>query len=651
MKHTNWIKGTSVALSFLGTLLIVLNTIATSSSDYKNLVDGIFGIHYSSSINENEETFDYRSKFKNTTELLIDRARIAEQLEQEGIVLLKNENNTLPLKNNENQEPKVTILGSRAFTFKNNAERTGLRDILPGTDKELNSYAGIVGSRTWRMEPTLYTEEGNKNAQKVKLPITLIDGLNHQNIKVNPSCEKVYANKPFPSPVGGSEVDGSFAEPFSVNEPGISKGEFSELDVYNDGVIVVIGRMSGEGREYIPGERGIANKSDGSKSTLNLSNSERELINVANEIAPGKVVVIVNSAIPMEIEELKNDNRVSSILWIGLPGLYGMDGVAKVISGAINPSGSLPDVFAVDASASPAAQNYEVEAANGKKFAWKNGPEKGATDTNTYYYTVLAEGIYDGYYYYETRYNDTVFATGNASDGTGAGRESVDNRWAYENEVTYSFGFGLSYTNFDLEILENEKGQKYSFDPETLSISTQIKVKNTGAVAGKKAVQVYVSSPFTDYDKANQVEKSAIQLMGFEKTKLLEPNEEETITINVPIKYLGSYQETLTHDGLDKGGGYILEDANYFLAVGNGAHQALNNVILAQDNSKLASLYVEDYDAEPNANLAFAFNPAQEKSLTSLDRGNFEDGINSQLLNKNKDGVITKNQISDADYK
>ena len=135
MKHTNWIKGTSVALSFLGTLLIVLNTIATSSSDYKNLVDGIFGIHYSSSINENEETFDYRSKFKNTTELLTDRARIAEQLEQEGIVLLKNENNTLPLKNNENQEPKVTILGSRAFTFKNNAERTGLRDILPGTDK------------------------------------------------------------------------------------------------------------------------------------------------------------------------------------------------------------------------------------------------------------------------------------------------------------------------------------------------------------------------------------------------------------------------------------------------------------------------------------------------------------------------------------
>ena len=228
--------------------------------------------------------------------------------------------------------------------------------ITPG----LGDNAGIVGSRTWRMEPTLYTEEGNKNPQKVSLPITLIDGLNHQNIKVNPSCEKVYANKPFPSPVGGSEVDGSFAEPFSVNEPGINKGEFSELDVYNDGVIVVIGRMSGEGREYIPGERGIANKSDGSKSTLNLSNSERELINVANEIAPGKVIVLVNSAIPMEIEELKNDNRVSSILWIGLPGLYGMDGVAKVISGAINPSGSLPDVFAVDASASPAAQNYEA---------------------------------------------------------------------------------------------------------------------------------------------------------------------------------------------------------------------------------------------------------------------------------------------------
>ena len=647
MKKTLWIKGTSVVLSFVGTLLIVLNTIATSSSDYKNLVDGIFGIHYSASTTNNIETYNYRSKFKNTTELLTDRARIAEQLEAEGVVMLKNDNNALPLRKNVDQELNVTLLGSRAFTFKNNAERSGLRDILPGEDKELNVYAGIVGSRTWRATPTLY-EADNKTPHKVKLPITLIDGLNHQNIKVNPSCEQVYANKTFPSPVKGSEIDGSFAGPFSVNEPQVTKNEFSQLNVYKDAAIVMIGRMSGEGREYIPGERGIADKTDGSKSALNLSNSERELINIANEIAPGKVIVLLNSAIPMEIEELKNDERVSSILWIGLPGLYGMDGVAKVISGAVNPSGSLPDVFAVDASASPAAQNYEVEAADGKYFRWKNGPEKGANNTNTWYYTVMAEGIYDGYYYYETRYNDCVDGVNNANNGTGAGREAVDSKWDYKNEVTYPFGFGMSYTTFTTEFVNN--GGKYTFNPEKITISTQVKVKNIGEVAGKKSVQLYVSSPFTDYDKNNGVEKSAIQLMGFAKTKLLEPQEEETLTIEVPIKYLGSYQETLTHDGINNAGGYILEDSDYYFSIGNGAHHALNNVIISKDATKRAGLYVEDFEEEPNASKTFTFNPAQESALTYLPRGSFNGGINAELLNKNKDGVIIQNQISNANY-
>jgi len=222
--------------------------------------------------------------------------------------------------------------------------------------------------------------------------------------------------------------------------------------------------------------------------------------------------------------------------------------------------------------------------------------------------------------------------------------------WSYENEVTYPFGFGLSYTTFDVQILENESGNKYSFNPETLSISTQVKVKNTGNIAGKKTVQLYVSSPFTNYDKANGVEKSAIQLMGIEKTKLLAPQEEEVLTIEVPIKYLGSYQETLTHDGINNAGGYILEDGDYYFSVGNGAHQALNNVIIAKDASRRPGLYVETFDDEPNSALTFAFNPANESSLTSLDRGNFEGGVNSTLLNKNKDGVIIKNQISSANY-
>ena len=223
MKYKGWIRGTSVLLSFIGSLLIALELIATSSADYKNLVDGVFGINYKAATSDDISTYVYQSDFKNTTELITKRSQVAAQLEEEGVVMLKNNDNLLPLRKSENQEVKITLLGSRAFTFKNNADRSGLRDVYDSTSKdpkEMNAYAGIVGSRTWGQTVTL--ESGSK-----KLPVTLIDGLTAENIQVNPSCEQVYASKPFPNPPSGSEADGSRAAPFSIGEPDVSKSEFS----------------------------------------------------------------------------------------------------------------------------------------------------------------------------------------------------------------------------------------------------------------------------------------------------------------------------------------------------------------------------------------------------------------------------------------
>ena len=656
MKYKGWIRGTSVLLSFIGSLLIALELIATSSADYKNLVDGVFGINYKAATSDDISTYVYQSDFKNTTELITKRSQVAAQLEEEGVVMLKNNDNLLPLRKSENQEVKITLLGSRAFTFKNNADRSGLRDVYDSTSKdpkEMNAYAGIVGSRTWGQTVTL--ESGSK-----KLPVTLIDGLTAENIQVNPSCEQVYASKPFPNPPSGSEADGSRAAPFSIGEPDVSKSEFSQLDVYKDAAIVVIGRFSGEGREYIPGERGIADKGDGSKSALNLSNAERNLINIAKEISNNNVIVLLNSAIPMEIEELKNDNDVKSVLWIGLPGLYGMDGVAKVISGTSNPSGSLPDIYAVDASASPAAQNYGLNAQTGESFSWSNPLDPrdnptaepkdqpySATHSNDGYYVVLAEGIYDGYFYYETRYADTIYDQGNASSAKGAGREKDGDNWKYENEVTYSFGYGMSYTTFDLEIVNNESSEPFTFNKDNLTIDVNVKVTNTGEVAGKKSVQLYLSSPFTEYDKANHIEKSAIQLMGFAKTEVLGPSESEIVTINFPIKYIASYSETVGHDGLT--GGYILEDAPYYFALGNGAHEALNNIIVNKD-ATLSSVIYSEIGATVDSDLVFSYNPASDSNLTSIDRGGFTDGINATILNKNEEGNYISNQIQNANY-
>lgn len=635
MRYKGWIKGSSVLLSFLGSLLLVLEMVATSSPDYKNMVDSMFGINYSANVSTDLATYPYLSDFKNTTDMVTRRSEIATQLEEEGIVLLKNDNATLPLRKSENQELNVTVLGSRAFTFKDNNTRSGLRDGYtddpPITDfREMNVYAGICGSRTYGSSVTLSSGFTN-------IPITLLDALKAEQINVNPSCEKVYANKPFPNHPSGSEANGQAGGPFSVYEPKVTRSEFSELDKYNDAVIVMIGRMSGEGREYLPGYNGIKDHTDGSKSALNLSDDERELITVAKSISDN-VIVLINSAVTMEIEELKNDNRVSSILWIGLPGSYGMSAVGRILSGKSNPSGSLPDIYAVDASVSPAAINFGAQSQDGQSFTWSNPGS--ATSAFNGHYVVLAEGIYDGYFYYETRYADKVYNKGNAGSIIGAGRDN-DGAWKYENEVSYSFGYGSSYTDFELTLLANR------FNVETLEIEADVKVKNIGDVAGKKSVQLYLSSPFTDYDKTNGIEKSAIQLVGFEKTSLLEKDEEETVTIKVPLKYISSYSEKVTHDSVT--GGYILENADYYFALGNGAHEALNNILVKQDAAYESSIYKE-FDVEADPNLSFSFNPAANSDLTLLDRGQFVNNINATLLNKNEDGVLISNQLQNSNY-
>ena len=640
MKEKKWIKGLSVSLTFLGSLFIGLELIATSSPTYKNMVDGIFGINYSSNTSKDLATYSYLSDFDNTKDLLNKRKEVASSLEEEGVVLLKNDNNSLPLLEGDNDIANVTVLGSRAFTFKENATRKELRDTYhDGREwRQLNVYAGICGSRTYQERVSLPTGE-------VDLPITLLDALEQENIRVNPQSEKVYRNKSFPMYPKGSELNGEAGGPFAVREPSVSVSEFGDLGVYRDAAIVMIGRMSGEGMDYLPGQAGIEDATDGSKSALNLSNDERNLIVEAKKIS-NNVVVLINSAIPMEIDELKDDPNVSSILWIGLPGLYGMEGVAKVLSGKSNPSGSLVDVYAVDSSASPAAINFGVNSQEGDAFTWSNpGDIKGGDGKVKAYnghYIVLAEGIYDGYYYYETRYNDTIEDRGNASSGVGAGRNKEGDTWKYENEVSYTFGYGKSYTEFEVT-----KVGEPTLNSEDLSLSFKYNVKNIGSRAGKKSVQLYMSSPYTDYDISHKIEKSAIQLVGFEKTRLLEPNEEQELTINVPLKYIASYDVSASHDQVN--GGYILEAANYYFSTGNGAHEALNNALVKKDALNANKIYKE-FNVEADTSVVSIYNPSNDVDLTSLDRGTFTDGINATLLNKKEDGTLIKNQLQNADY-
>lgn len=642
-------RGLSVVLALLCALFFCAEMVATSSSDYKSMVDGIFG--ETGAVAGSADSYTFKSQYETTTEMLTRRAEIATQLAEEGSVLLKN-NGALPLKNGTDEEVKVTMLGSRAYTYKSNGS---LRDTSNG--KIYSFYAGITGSHIMERQ-TVTLESG-----KLDLPVTPEYAFNNAGIKVNPSGVKVYSNLPFPNYVSGSEANGSQGAPYEVNEPAVTKEDFEGVDEYNDACLVVIGRSSGEGREYFPGSFGVADKTDGSKSALNLSDDERNLIREANRISD-KVIVLINSSVPMEIDELKLDeskpetdpanelaSKTDAVLWIGMPGVYGMLGVANVLSGKASPSGHLSNIYAVDASASPAAQNFGVTTPTGVgSYTWSNPGYYTYADNN--HYVVLAEGLYTGYYYYETRYMDAVEGNGNADSTIGAGRNKTDEHWRYENEVSYSFGYGLSYTTFTQEIVEDS----FIYNKEDDTVSVQVKVTNTGNYPAKDVVQLYAHSPYTDYDKAHGVEKAGIQLLNFGKTDVLYPvaqadGEEkpnsQTLTITADLKYLASYDKTASHDG--KTGGYILEDADYYFAIGNGAHEAVNNVLVKKDATNETKIY-KDHGVAADGDKAWKWNPAQETELTSKSRGAFAGGINATLFSSGVDGYLVENQLTDADY-
>ncbi|MCH5158220.1 MAG: glycoside hydrolase family 3 protein [Clostridiales bacterium] len=614
----NMIRGFSVLCAFLCALLIGAYSIG-NISDYTVLINNALGVNTSSA--GNADAYGFTSDYESTVDMLTERQRIAEQIGEEGCVLLKNEGNALPLRQGDGGgEVKVTVLGSRAYTYDKSG---GLRD------SSLAFYGGIVGSPIRRQ--TVTTKNG-----KISLPVTIEAAFKNQNIIINPTLINTYSDKNFPSLVSGSEANGSSGAPFAINEPSITLNECGQYQAYSDACFVVVGRSSGEGREYLPGPYGVGNKSDGSKSAIGLSDGERNLISVASQISD-KVIVLINSAVAMEIDELKYNDKVDAVLWIGLPGSYGMNGVARVISGAASPSGKLPDTYAVDASASPAAQNFGITSPNGggrdSMFIWSDTSRYDNADNS--HYVVLAEGLYTGYYYYETRYADAVEGRGNASSGVGKGYGATTSNWKYEDEVSYTFGYGLSYSSFTQEIVDGS----LKVDLEKKTASVDVLVKNTGKRTAKTVVELFAQSPYTDYDIAHGVEKSAVQLVSFEKAEL-EPDEERTVTVPVSLKYLASYDKTVSNGGAV--GGYILENGNYYFAVGNGAHDALNSILLKKGVER-DKLYVEDGE-DPSVNRAVVWNPSE--SGVGFD-GN---GVNVSLFSVTDSGKTVSNRLSDADY-
>ena len=375
---------------------------------------------------------------------------------------------------------------------------------------------------------------------------------------------------------------------------------------YGDAAIVVISRASGESHDYLPG--GVV-PGLGMDEPLALSQNERDAIALAKECSD-KVIVLINSSSAVEIAELKNDPEVDAILWIGAPGAYGMLGVADILCGKVSPSGGLFDIFAARNMSAPAMQNMgNFRYANADGTVVRGG---GMFGGNTGMYIMEAEGIYVGYRYYETRYYDCVAGQGNADSK--AGVYASAGNWNYDDEVAYGFGYGLSYTtfSFDFEGEPEFKVEKKDNGSVDATATFNVKVTNTGKVAGKTSVQIYGQAPYTP----GGLEKSAIQLLNYDKSQVLQPGESEVVSVVCDLQYIASYDMSLNGEG-----GYVLDPGTYYFAVGNGAHAALQNIMAKQGlavEANADNAYEREIDESFIERTAFSVSKTGEKIVNQI---------------------------------
>lgn len=363
-----------------------------------------------------------------------------------------------------------------------------------------------------------------------------------QKFTVNEELWKFYSDNHGKYTRGAGAISYGGAEDWRINEAPLSAiPKEAKDEAKGTTPVFFISRTGGEGRDL---GRHMGNwtdvAEDKGKHYLEPDSVELEVIDYLNNNFDN-VIIVVNTNNAFELGWIKNYTNIKAVLWAPGAGGDTCRSIADVLSGKINPSGHLVDTFAYDAFSSPAMQNMgDIMLVNGG-----NDVEAGL---------FYDEGIYVGYKYYETRYFDKAKNQGNPG------------KYDYDSVVQYPFGYGESYTTFSWSDFNMTQ-------PDTDgNITVSVKVTNTGAVAGRDVVQVYVNAPYTDYDKQNHIEKSAVSLVGFAKTSDIEPEKSETVKVTLNIKDFISYDDVVSKT-------YILEAGDYLITAAADAHKATENVL------------------------------------------------------------------------
>lgn len=381
----------------------------------------------------------------------------------------------------------------------------------------------------------------------------LYESLNDAGFVTNPTLKRFYESSQS-GPVrtaNSSDLDNGDNQKIAAAETPQNKytdAVKNSYADYSDAALVVITRIGGEGFD-LPRYQG---DSEGAVSPdshyLELDQNEIDLLTAVTDGTFKRVVVVFNTPSSFEATFLKDsayaafEDKIDAAVWIGFTGSNGITALGEILNGDVNPSGRLVDTWAADFTKNPSFVNFGTGCLPDTTDKYDGG---------MYYSVDYEEGIYVGYRYYETR------------------GETDGEDW-YNANVVYPFGYGLSYTTFDWTV-----GDASASEIELgTTITVPVTVKNTGSVAGKEVVQLYASAPYT----LGGIEKAHKVLVGFAKTKLLQPGESETVTVSFDPYSAASYDY---RDANSNGfSGYELEAGEYTLYVSRNAHESEKAIAL-----------------------------------------------------------------------
>lgn len=453
---------------------------------------------------------------------IADSEALVEEIAEEGMVLLKNENNALPL----DGVTKLNVFG-------------------------------------WSSTNPIYGGTGSGSVDTTTC-VTLLQGLENAGFELNTDISDFYTAYCSERPhveMGGQD--------WTVPEPTLDEydaaGIFESAKAFSDTAVIVIARTGGENADLPTsltdldtfenvggwaGYSGVRYSSnpediDPSKSYLELSNREIAMVERVTEEFDN-VIVVINSANAMELGWLDEYDSIQGAVWCAGPGQTGFGALGSILNGSVNPSGRLVDTYVYDLLSIPAI-NYVADLRYDNMHDVVNVKEDGwfYASFNNY-----VEGIYVGYKYFETAAEEGI----------------ID----YDQTVQYPFGYGLSYTEFKQSIT--------SLNDDGTTITMEVEVKNVGDVAGKDVVEVYFTPPYTN----GGIEKASVNLVQYEKTGMIEPGASETVNISFAKEDMASYD----YSGIKSAdGAYVLEAGEYSVSIRSDSHTVLDErtVSVAKD--------------------------------------------------------------------